>query len=93
MLNFNELKNKDNNLYNISAIYGIYINNELVYIGSSIHCIERFLQHKYKVLLPEYKRCKWHKDYIPLYQELRKAYRHKDKISFDILKKKIILSN
>ena len=89
MINFNELtKKKDDPLfqeYNISGIYGIFIDNELVYIGSSIHCMERFLQHKYKVLLKEEDRCIWHKDYIPLYQELRKAYANNQSIDFDIL--------
>lgn len=89
MIKFNQLtKKKDNPLfkkYNVSGIYGIYICNELIYVGSSIHCMERFLQHKYKTLLKEENRCKWQKDYIPLYQELRMAYKDDKDIYFEVL--------
>lgn len=89
MVKFNQLtKKKDNPLfkkYNVSGIYGIYICDELIYVGSSIHCMERFLQHKYKTLLKEEDRCKWHKDYIPLYQELRMAYKNNKDIYFEVL--------
>lgn len=89
MIKFNQLTKKKNNplfkKYNVSGIYGIYICNELIYVGSSIHCMERFLQHKYKTLLKEENRCKWQKDYIPLYQELRMAYKDDKDIYFEVL--------
>lgn len=57
MIGLNELNIRKNdilyNKYNISAIYGIYVDNELVYIGSSVNCMKRFLQHKYKIFLQE----------------------------------------
>lgn len=89
MVKFNQLtKKKDNPLfkkYNVSGIYGIYICDELIYVGSSVHCMERFLQHKHKTLLKEKNRCKWRNDYIPLYQELRNAYENNKEIYFEVL--------
>lgn len=89
MIGLNELNIRKNdilyNKYNISAIYGIYVNNELVYIGSSVHCMKRFLQHKYKIFLQENKRYKFQGDYRLLYQELRKDYKNNKIITFDII--------
>lgn len=91
MVDFNELTIKKNSdiykQYNISAIYGVYINNNLVYIGSSIHCMERFLQHKHKVLLKEENRHAYCKDCIPIYNALREALSDGKIITFDILQK------
>jgi hypothetical protein len=90
MINFNELTvSKNDKLfkqYNISAVYGIYVNDELVYIGSSIHCMTRFNQHKWQIIKPEEKRCPW-KDYRLAYNELRKHYQNGDRISFDIIER------
>lgn len=72
--------------YNISAVYGIYLNDELVYIGSSTNCIKRFYSHKRKIVMEESKRCAW-KDYTLVYNELRRYYRNGDKIEFGIIDK------
>ena len=79
---YSEIYNK----YNISAIYGIYLNNELVYVGSSKQCMLRFCQHKRKIIMDESKRCGW-KDYTLVYNTLRQAYSNGDNISFDIIDK------
>lgn len=88
MVNINEIvTDKENELfqdYDVAGVYGIYLNQELVYIGSSVHCMTRFYQHKRKIVIEESKRCAW-KDYTLVYNELRKAYQNNLNISFEII--------
>ena len=74
------------NQYNVSAVYGIYLNNELVYVGSSKQCMLRFYQHKRKITMEENKRCEW-KDYTLIYNTLREQYQNGANIYFDIIDK------
>lgn len=41
---------KKHPLYNIGGVYGIYVNDELAYIGESNNLIERWMSHTRKVL-------------------------------------------
>lgn len=60
--------------YNLSGIYAIYYNNEIVYIGSSKNMANRWKIHKHYIIKPLEKCSKYRADFRPLYKNLRKAY-------------------
>lgn len=67
--------NKALNPYkNVMGIYGIYLNNDLVYIGQSKNIGERWKIHKHHIVKVPSK-CREHfNDFIPLYTKLRNCY-------------------
>lgn len=74
--------------YNIMGIYGIYLGEELIYIGQSKNIGKRWVTHKTHIIKNPAE-CKKHmKDCLPLYNLLRTYYlagMSKD-INFSVLK-------
>lgn len=77
--------NESNKQYRTSCIYGIYLNDELVYLGKTTNAIQRWEIHKHHIIKSEDDCRKYLGDYYKLYVELRKAYNNGDKITFDII--------
>lgn len=84
-LNINDIyisKHKD---YCVSCIYGIYVNDELVYLGSTKNAIKRWQIHKHYIIKP-YDKCKnYNYDNINMYKQLRDNYYSGDIIEFGII--------
>ena len=79
------IDNKDKQ--KISGIYGIMIEDELVYIGQSKDIVKRCKQHSYKIIKSEENCKKYKSDFTPLYIEVRKAFYDNKHIKFVILER------
>lgn len=84
--NYLTFKNNENN-EKIQGIYGIKINNKIIYVGQSKDIIERCKQHTYKIIKPIEKCKKYKNDFIPLYNELRELFYNNYFIKFIILER------
>ena len=74
--------------YNIMGIYGIYLGEELVYIGQSKNIGKRWITHKTHIT-KNFSKCKKHmRDCLPIYNLLRAHYMAgmSNNINFSVLK-------
>lgn len=71
----------------IQGIYGIEVNNKIVYIGQSTNISKRCKQHTYKIIKPFEKCKKYNNDLIPVYTELRNLFYNDYYIRFLILER------
>ena len=70
---------EDHPLYNVSGIYGIYVDCNIVYVGQSKYLYQRWVCHAYNT-------CGVSRDnYRKIYMELRKKYNDGSKIYFRVL--------
>lgn len=84
-MNLLDVKRSDNSEYAIPCIYGIYVNNELVYIGKTNSAIDRWVVHKHHITKP-YSECrKYYGDFNKLYNNLREDYFSNECIEFRII--------
>lgn len=82
-------RGKINNLlkpYKIMGIYGIYLGDELIYIGQSKNIAKRFLQHRYCILNKNKEFNKYSNINLPMYNILYNAYLAGEQIRFGVLK-------
>lgn len=71
----------------IKGVYGIMIDDELVYIGQSKDIVKRCKQHSYKIIKPKEECKKYKNDFRPLYIETRDAFYNNKHIKFIILER------
>lgn len=82
-------RRKINNIlkpYKIMGIYGIYLGEELIYIGQSKNIAKRFLQHRYCILNKNKNFNKCSNINLPMYKLLYNAYLAGERIRFGVLK-------
>ena len=73
--------------FNVMGVYGIFVNNEIIYIGSSKNIGERIITHKHHILKPIEKCLKCKKDFLPIYIKLRELYNKDKDFYFGIIEK------
>lgn len=71
----------------IQGIYGIMIDNEIVYIGQSTDIAKRCKCHALKIIKEESKCKKYNGDLYPVYIETRRAFYNYQNIKFVILER------
>lgn len=71
----------------IMGIYGIIVNNEIVYVGQSNNIVKRCKQHTLKITKPIEKCEKYKGDLTPLYIELKQYFFNNINIKFVILER------
>lgn len=77
--------NKENE--KIQGVYGIEVNNKIVYIGQSTDISTRCKQHTYKIIKPLEKCKKYNSDLIPVYVKLKELFYDDYFIRFVILER------